>query len=633
MANRSNGEFVPVSEVAARTRPRLRPRHVVAGLLLLLLLLLGLWLGRIAVAGRQSLQAARELSALAAGGFAPGEERMLLTEYERAAAGLDVLAAETQRAGPLLRLLRWVPGYGPTLAAAPELMAAAAEFAAVGGALLPEIAPVLAADSGAGGSRFETLAAALAQVQPETVETLAAHAERANAALAAVPVAELHPALAARLGPLLPLIASAPGGLRALPSLPVLLGMDAPRTYLVLVQNNQELRATGGFISAVGRVVMDQGKIASLDFADSYDIFRYGVEYPPAPPPVQLHMAIPYLSFRDSNWSPDLGTTALLARSLYTQDTGQTFDDLFTIDLNAVELLVGALEPLAIPGVEQPLTAGNVHAIIQELWARPPGDDSATIESDIGQWWEQRKDFIPLVAQTAVNRIQSGDVAPLRLVTALVTALDRRDIQVQVTEPEAAAALAAAGWDGSLQPEQGADFLAPVDMNMGYNKVDAVIQRSLAYTVTWPEGSGAPAQAELALTYTHPLTATDPGCNPAPRYGDTYEDMIERCYFDYVRLYVPGESELDGIEGVLEETIVNRRGEQGTQVFAGYTYQPPNSTHTVTFRYRLPPSITPENYRLVMQRQSGTDALPVRLSVNGQSYETLLAAGKLRRQP
>jgi hypothetical protein len=224
-------------------------------------------------------------------------------------------------------------------------------------------------------------------------------------------------------------------------------------------------------------------------------------------------------------------------------------------------------------------------------------------------------------------------VDPLRLAAALATALDRRDIQAQVTEPEVAAVLAAAGWDGSLQPEAGADYLAPVDMNMGYNKVDAVIQRSLAYTVTWPEGSGAPAHAELSLTYTHPLTASDPGCDPAPRYGDTYEDMIERCYFDYVRLYVPAESELETIEGVLEETIVNQRGEKGTQVFAGYTYQPPDSTHTVTFRYRLPPAITPETYRLVLQRQSGTDALPVRLSVNGQTYETLLEVGKLRWQP
>lgn len=632
MAKRSSGEFVPVGTAApAQARARLRPRHVVLGLLLLVLLLLGLWMGRLAVAGWQSLQAAREMRALAAGGIDAGEERALLAAYERAAAGLDVAASDLGRVAPGLHRLHWVPVYGPTLAAAPELAAAANEFAALGGALLPEIAPALATT---GGSRLETLAAALAQVQPETVETLVGHAEQAHRALAAVPVTELHPALASRLGPLLPLIESAPGGLRALPSLPVLLGMEQPRTYLVLVQNNQELRPTGGFISAVGRVVMDKGKIASLDFADSYDVFRYGAEYPPAPPPVQLHMAIPYLSFRDSNWSPDLGTTARLARTLYTQDTGQTFDDLFTIDLNAVEAIVAALEPLTIPGVEEPLTGENVYTIIQELYARPPGEDAAELTGDnLGAWWEQRKDFIPLVAQTAVNRIQTGDVDLLRMVGALTTALNQRDIQVLVSEPEAAAAFAAAGWDGSLQPEEGADFLAPVDMNMGYNKVDAVIQRSLAYTVTWPEGSGAPAQAELSLTYTHPLTASDPGCNPAPRYGDSYQDMIERCYFDYVRLFVPAESELETIGGVLEETIVNQRGEKGTQVFAGYTYQPPNSTNTVTFRYRLPPAITPENYRLVLQRQSGTKALPVRLSVNGQNYETLLAAGKLRWQP
>ena len=37
------------------------------------------------------------------------------------------------------------------------------------------------------------------------------------------------------------------------PEMPALLGMDGPMHYLVLVQNNHELRATGGFIAAIVR--------------------------------------------------------------------------------------------------------------------------------------------------------------------------------------------------------------------------------------------------------------------------------------------------------------------------------------------------------------------------------------------
>lgn len=48
---------------------------------------------------------------------------------------------------------------------------------------------------------------------------------------------------------------------------------------------------------------------------------------------------------------------------------------------------------------------------------------------------------------------------------------------------------------------------------MGYNKVDAAIERGLDYRVSWPDGADQPAQATLTLTYTHPIEAEDPGCD------------------------------------------------------------------------------------------------------------------------
>ena len=98
--------------------------------------------------------------------------------------------------------------------------------------------------------------------------------------------------------------------------------MEGPRTYLVLIQNNHELRATGGFIAAVGRVTVDKGRMTALDFADSYTVYSDKSTYPLAPKPMQQYMHIPLLLMRDANWSPDLPTTAEVARALYAQETG-----------------------------------------------------------------------------------------------------------------------------------------------------------------------------------------------------------------------------------------------------------------------------------------------------------------------
>ncbi len=82
----------------------------------------------------------------------------------------------------------------------------------------------------------------------------------------------------------------------------------------------------------------------------------------------------------------------------------------------------------------------------------------------------------------------------------LQTALDERALQIWSTQPTIAAELAGLGWDGGLHPSSSLDFLALVDTNMGYNKVDAVVERALTYQLQWPTGPGTPALATTTVT-------------------------------------------------------------------------------------------------------------------------------------
>jgi hypothetical protein len=60
------------------------------------------------------------------------------------------------------------------------------------------------------------------------------------------------PDLARQLGAIEPLLPSLYLGTRLFPTLPQLIGLYEPQRYLLVVQNSDELRATGGFISALG---------------------------------------------------------------------------------------------------------------------------------------------------------------------------------------------------------------------------------------------------------------------------------------------------------------------------------------------------------------------------------------------
>jgi hypothetical protein len=417
-----------------------------------------------------------------------------------------------------------------------------------------------------------------------------------------------------------------------------LLGVDAPRTYLLLVQNNHELRGTGGFLSAFGTLLVDRGQVADLRFADSYEFFSTAHEYPPAPEPMQRYMGIQILVPRDANWSPDLPVAAETIRRLYAQETGVEVDGIVTLDLDAVRRLVAALGSVRVEGVAEPITPANVEQVLVELWENPPaeprvnpaGGAAEEPQTGAGDWWSRRKDFVPLVAGAALARLQAGDFDAARLAVEMAAALDTRAVQVWLDQPPAQAVLAAQGWDGGLQPQAGADFLAVVDANVGYNKVDAVIQRAVQVAVAWPEGNSAPAEVTLTLTYTHPVSAEDSGCDPTPRYGEGYADLIARCYFNYVRVYTRGGSRLVDVSGIDPQTVTSAPGEQGTQVFGGYFVLPPGEVKRVSFVYRLGTALGPQEYRLRVQRQAGTDPLPLQVTVAGDltgEWATVLAGG------
>lgn len=626
-------ESATLSRRAAPARARRGRRWIAPALVLLLLLVLALLVGRVAAPGWQAYRATGALLETAGGGLEAAEAPLVTQQIVALDGAVQRLADRTRPLDGVLGALAWLPTWGPTVAASPELLAFGREFSAMGAELAPMMGAALQEEGAV--ERGAALLAALAD-DPARLERLALRAEAAAAAYTTIDVSTLHPALAGRLENVGPLLDVLPLLLKALPGLPVLLGMEEPHTILILVQSNHELRATGGFITAVGRVTLDKGKIAEMDFSDSYVIYRNTSEYPPAPAPMRTFMGIPYMTFRDSNWSPDLPTTSRIARSIYTMDTRKDFDSVLTIDLDAVGMIIDALSPLRLAGIDEPVTGANILGIMKELWARPP-DAEVSIEEDLGKWWRERKNFIPLLAQAVLDKVMGGDADYLAVAGATVRAFDQRDLQLYTQVDAVAPVLAELGWDGALQPlaPNTADYIALVDTNMGYNKVNAVIDRSLAYSVTWP-AEGADDMRPIAtatITYTHNYTGEANLCAPEAVYGKTYDDMIHRCYFNYMRLYVPGGSELVEITGVDEDSTGSARGEKGTQVFAGYFSMAPGESKPVTVRYYLPETVAPESYNLRIQRQSGTGPLPVMLKIGEWEDVFVLTKGRIDWQP
>jgi hypothetical protein len=204
-------------------------------------------------------------------------------------------------------------------------------------------------------------------------------------------------------------------------------------------------------------------------------------------------------------------------------------------------------------------------------------------------------------------------------------------------------ALAQSGWDGALHPGI-ADYLYLVDSNVGFNKVDAVIQRSLHYEVDISDMNHP--IGEVTLTYQHTGTGNSP-CTQVASYGNgTYRDMLERCYWDYWRVYTPAGSDLlsSSAQLVPSEELINEEGwsgqveslsgESGTQIFAGLMVLPIGNISQFDISYALPSSILQQiyngqmDYSLRVKVQPGLEGLPFSLEVILPSSFQILTASE-----
>jgi hypothetical protein len=605
---------------------RLRPLWLTLALLVGVLFCFVLYKGvRVAAHLQSAYRDGLQFAQFVNGNSSDEQYRSAQTLLDKSTAGLRAADEEMALFYPLFRRLAGLPLVGATVGAIPILFNTADELGAFAQNGYQLMKPVLLAP--AGTSPIAQLPAALTANQAQ-LTALVAQAEQLQQQLQQIDTNRLPGLLATPVSELQAGVALLAPALRLGAYLPDLMGVGQTRTYLVLAQNNHELRATGGFVTAIGRITVADGKIIGLDFVDSYDplISRLDTALPTAPPPMQQYMQIEIMLLRDVNWSPDFPTTAQLARTIYTQQTGYTVDGVISVDLHAVEAFVSALEPLALPGYEEALTSATVIDQIKQMWAAPIESEASLADGD-KEWWKQRKDFIPLLAKAAVGRIQQGSFHKLRMVGALESALTERGLQLWLADPAIAQELARLGWDGALKPPATGDFLAVVDSNFGYNKVNAVVERAVQYQVTWPDGPTQPGVAAVALTYRHPVERPGYVCDQRPRYEDSYEEMMTRCYYDYVRLFAPAGSELLASSGLLEGSVNSQRGEGGAQLFSGYFILSPGASNTVIFQYRLPPTITADNYALLVRRQAGSGPLPFAATVNGQSVESTITSG------
>lgn len=123
---------------------------------------------------------------------------------------------------------------------------------------------------------------------------------------------------------------------------PALLGVDRPRTYLVALESNAEMRATGGFVGQFAIVRAAGGKVRVLRLGTNSELVtpaRPGVELLPGTEALTLTDNPMWVNTNLSPHGPDVGALWLYA---WRVQTGQRLDGVIGIDITTAARLAAA---------------------------------------------------------------------------------------------------------------------------------------------------------------------------------------------------------------------------------------------------------------------------------------------------
>jgi hypothetical protein len=362
------------------------------------------------------------------------------------------------------------------------------------------------------------------------------------------------------------------------------------KTFLILFQNDMEIRPGGGYIGAFGILKFKDGKVQSLE---TYDLSNFDKQIPPTiepPYPMKEILKINSWKLRDSNFSPDFRQNAEKAEYFYHLGQGQEqFEAVFAINSRVLESLLAITGPVEIEGY--PGAYDNENAILTLEYQVEKGYAEQGIEKS------ERKDIMKELANAIIKKIFAlNSRKKIDLAKTIIGDLNKKNIQLYFKDAKLEKQAQKAGWSGSVNENWKGDYLMMVDANMGSFKSDYYVKRSFDYTL---DLSGEIPTANLKITYTHTAKI---------------KDWMTRDYLTYLRVYVPQNSRLVNSEGLAE---IKYGSELGKEYFGSFVSIPVGQTKTVELKYNLPQNMSLEDYRLLIQKQSGIDNLPGHIALIG----------------
>jgi len=398
--------------------------------------------------------------------------------------------------------------------------------------------------------------------------------------------------------------------------LPDLLGEPKEKKYLVLFQNDGELRPTGGFLTAYAIFRIGGGIIHVDTSNDIYQLDGTVRGKQVAPRPIKEYLPkVPIFHIRDSNLSPDFVESMNTFLEMYERSSGSDVEGIIALDTHVLVSTIKILDDEIFAGgvrftSKEDGRCGGCPQVIYELERLVSTPKSVDLQvTTLAAVQAQRKDMVGVLLYAVMEKAlkSSPKLYWGPLFQDLVSQTAQKHILFYSFDKDAQKSLESLNASGRIMNFDG-DYLHINQANFGGAKANLFVDEDVFQAIE-VKGDGTVTKT-VTINYKNPHAPSD--CN-LERGGLCINAPLR----DWLRIYVPKGSKLISSKG--SEVKVITYDELGKTVFEGFLTVRPKGSAQFTISYELPFKLKKGSpLPLMIQKQPGTENFSHQISINGK---------------
>jgi cell division protein FtsB len=284
---------------------------------------------------------------------------------------------------------------------------------------------------------------------------------------------------------------------RAVQLAPAMLGQDGDRRYLLLFQNNAELRAGGGIPGAVALLDVRDGAIHLSNQASGSSFGQTEQPVLPLSTDTQgLYGPITGEYMQDVTLTPRFDVSAELAREMWKQRFGQQVDGVLAMDPVTLASILKATGPVQLPTGDTLTSDNAVKLLLSDVYAKYPDGNVQDA-------------FFASAASAVFDKVSSGAFDPKAFISALTDGVQENRLRLWSADSAEQKRLVGTAVAGPLPASSASERQFGIYLNDATGaKMDFYLQKTVAVGSAVCRADGRPTSVvQVTLKNTAPADA------------------------------------------------------------------------------------------------------------------------------